>query len=297
MAIIPQTDEELAAQRLQTEGRPTMDAARRNQALTAMAPSGALTSGARSTVSGQIAGQTANTMTDLSNKIGTGIFSTRQGEAEAERARLLQSGEALNASNRASAESLLNRNFQGGQVTDARAEAERLRRSALGMAGYGFDANGNQSYRGKVADPNTGEMLDATTYATKYGAVTEADIARTNQANETLQNRGFTAYDPEVKATQEGKMKDYYKKNPSQFLVDNDIGLNESYNKMVATALASGDTEAAKKAINDYTSRTHQQTRDFFGNYQGQSWTDVANDRYNTLISNWNNPKAPATKV
>jgi len=284
MAIVPQTDEELAKQRLQVEGRPIADAGRRNQALLAMAPSGALTSGARATAGGQMASQAATAMGDVSNKIGTDIFATRQGEAEAMRSREFQGGEAEKS-----------RLFQGSQTEAARAEADRIRRQNLSMGGYGFDEGGTPQYQGQISDPNTGELISGADYQQKYGAVTEADITRTQEYMDTLQGRGLTEFQPEVQQQQTEKTKKYYQENPQAFLDQNlskawgGYMMNEKPNEqLISGELAKGD-EADWGVIQNEIFRA-MRTRYGRGDTLSRYMSVV-----NNLKNQWNNPQAQAT--
>lgn len=191
MAIVPQTDEELAKQRLQVEGRPIADAGRRNQALLAMAPSGALTSGARATAGGQMATQTATAMGDVSNKIGTDIFATRENQAESERNRQQQTAMQTGQ-----------QTFQGGQADRDRDIAENLRNQALAMGGYATGENGMPTYQGQIADPKTGQLMSPEDFTAQYGPITNNDIERTAAYSNTLLNEQLTQPSPVKEAQQ-----------------------------------------------------------------------------------------------
>lgn len=245
MAIIPQSDEELARQRLQTEGRPIADAARRNQAILAMAPSGALTSGARATAGGQLSQQAAQSMSDVSNKIGSDIFATRQAEAEQARQRGWQTGERVGGEQ-----------WRSGEAERDRAIAEQKAKQALAMGGWNVGEGGIPTFSGQIADPKTGELISAQDYQIKYGAVTEADVARTNEYQNTLQQRGFSEMNPAVQAEQTAKTKQFYRDNPKVFLEQNlskawgGYMMNERPNEeLIANALKSNDWAAIDNEI------------------------------------------------
>ena len=292
MAIVPQTDEELARQRLQVEGRPIADAGRRNQALLAMAPSGALTSGARATVGGQARQQTATAMGDVASKIGSDIFATRQGEAEAMRGREWQTGEregTFDSTGKRLTQGT--QGFQAGQADKDRAIAEQLRQQALAMGGYAMGAGGMPTYQGQISDPNTGELISGADYQQKYGAVTEADIARTQQYQDTLQQRGFTEFQPEVQQQQTEKTKQYYQANPQAFLDQNlskawgGYMMNEKPNEqLISGELAKGDNADWGVIQNEIfrAMRTRYGRGDTLARYMNV---------VNNLKNQWNNPQ------